>query len=207
MVRGAQRGSTIVEIMIFAGILLGLMVVLTTFLVQGRRYARQTESYGYAQREATKIIRKLSDDLYRATQVHSNQESSRMYFLSSLPDSGGPPVRFDPNTGKTFWNRWVYYSYDTTNRTVVRATIPLDTPTSTLGTIPQPSVAFSDFASAPDLRPIGVGVESLTITSIGSAVYQVEVKTRFTGTSAAAPSNRSFAEVSLAATIRLPNQN
>lgn len=207
MVSNRYRGSTLIEVMIFAAILLGLMVTVTAFLIQGRRYARQTESYGYAQSEATKIIRRLSDDLYRGAQEYSRREPSQMFFLSSLPEPGSPPVEFDPNTGKTLWHRWVYYSYDSSAREVVRATIPLNTPTSSLTQVPAPAVSFSDFAGLPDLRTVGVGVESFVVTSIDVAVYQVEVTTRFSGTTVANRASSSFAEVTLAATIRLPSQS
>lgn len=186
------------------------MTILTTFLIKGKHYSHQTESYSYAQREATKIVRRVSDDLYRATSDHHQIDANGFLFLSSTPDStSDPPIAFDPVTGRTLWKRWIRYSYDPVQRAVYRAMIPLDTPTSDLLVVPEPAVVFADFDAVPpqDIRQMGSGVESIALVPLSPRAFTVVVKTRYNGSSADTEPTGKFAEVSLRATVRVPRQN
>ncbi len=206
MVIRRDRGLTVVEIAVFSSILLGLMVILTTFLVQGKRYAWKTESYGSAQREATKIVRHIANDMYRTTNEYVQLGGDKFLFLSSGPLAGEPPVEFDLVTGETLWKSWVHYSHDHSQKTVVRSSIELDSPTSDLATPPPPEVGLNDFVGLPpeNVRPVGKGVESFLIVPSGTAVYTVTVTTRFNGSSAETDPDGDFTEVTLSSTVRLP---
>jgi hypothetical protein len=199
-------GLSLVEVIVFSAILLGLLTVLSAFLIRGKEYFRQTESYALAQREASKVIRQVTTDLYRATEEHFTLESGQVSFLSSMPDSDEAPVDFDPVSGGTRWQRWVCYQHDSSQEVAFRTTIPLDTPTSDIGALPVPE--FADFLAieAPDRKIIGKGVERLMFSKISDGLYQVKTTTRFNG-DPGGDDNRLSANVSLETEIRIWNTN
>ena len=197
------------EVSVFAVLLLGMLGILTTFLIRGQRFSQQTESYGYAQREATKIIRTLTDDLYRSTHRHIRSASGQIVFLSSRPLEGGTDVaiEFDPGTGQTTWKSWTSYSYDEETRRVLRSRVPLTPATSGLDDPPEPEVAFGDFVSlGTEQKVVGNAVESFRVSREGLEIFTVEVSTRFLGTSKKNATGSRSAEVSLSSTVRLLDQ-
>ena len=163
MVRRPEAGVSLVEVIVFSAILLGLLGIMATFLVQGKRYFRQTESYALAQQEASKVIRITTQDLYRASTDHLTVEPSQFYLLSSIPEPDGAPIEFDPAGGGVLWHRWVGFYHDTEAREIYRATIPLDSPTSDPGTLTGSLPGFPDFKAleAPQSKRIGEGIEAL----------------------------------------------
>lgn len=209
--RRRYTGLTIIEVVIFTTILFGLMSILTLFLIKGRHYARQTESYGFSQREATKIIRKASDDLYQGTSKYFNLGANSFYFLSSRPLNNEAPVEFDLNTGGTLWKSWVCYSYsyDPAEQEVTRSMILLTSPTSNLTSAPLPNVTLANFIAAQpsDRQAVGRGVHSFSILPAGISVYTLSVTTRFNGGSAQTTPDGPYAEVTLSGTVRLPKND
>lgn len=177
---------------------------MATFLVQGKRYFRQTESYALAQQEASKVIRITTQDLYRASTDHLTVEPSQFYLLSSIPEPDGAPIEFDPAGGGVLWHRWVGFYHDTEAREIYRATIPLDSPTSDPGTLTGSLPGFPDFKAleAPQSKRIGEGIEALEFVIIDPGLMQMSVTTRFNRI-ASQTENYLSAGVSLESQIRV----
>lgn len=121
---------TIIEVLIVSTLFLGLLILVTTFMVKGKRMATKTESLASLQREVTALSRSLGRDLARATADRFQWGKQGIIFLSSKSaDSDQPNLEFDTNTGSVKWRQWMAYSLDEKTQTVRRYSQALATPT------------------------------------------------------------------------------
>ncbi len=202
MVARREAGVSLIEVTVFSSILLGLLAIVSTFLVQGKRYFRQTESYALSQREASLLVNGITADLYRATEEHLTLEPAQMFFLSSLTEDDDAPIEFDPVSADTLWQRWVCYQHLPQSEEAVRTTIALQSPTSQISTLPVPE--FADFLEVlpPDRKVVGRGVESLRFIRVTSGLYRIETTTRF-NRKASGAKNDLAAQVKLESQVRI----
>lgn len=168
-----SKGVTVVELAVVMALLGGLMSLVALFMKQGRDYASETEVYSRVQRSATRALRSITDDLYKATESSFNCYGDSAIFLSSRGfDSGEPSIEFHPSTGRVLWRTWVSYYHDATNETVVRADLPLSRPISEPGEVPAPSVGPETFRTQASIRraPVAKNVTALEIVRPGQTV-------------------------------------
>jgi hypothetical protein len=162
-----SRGFTLVEGLIVCTLLLGMMGLVAAFFSRGQRYTVETNSYATVQRDANEILRKVSDDLYRATTNQCRPGPGSIVFLSYGPtDADQPPLELENPGGKILWKKWVGYYLDAPSKTMYRTEVPLDDKTSDLMTAPDPDVDDAYVRSEPGLarRPCGHGVSSFVVT-------------------------------------------
>lgn len=171
----ANKGFTLLEAALVFSLLLVLMALMAAYLIQGKRYALESESYASVQRNNARLLRTVTNDLYRATKnyLHLEPDGQALWFLSSAPnDDSEPYLEFQEQTGKIIWKKWVCYYYDPTTSSIIRAEQPLDTPESELLIPPSPSVDLTFFQTSASVnkQPLSRSVSAFTASSSGQGV-------------------------------------
>jgi hypothetical protein len=130
--RAAIRGVSVVEVLIVAVLFFGLLSLVASFLVKGKRLAVRTESLSSVQQEAVKLTRALAQDLNRGTQIDMRWASGALVFLSSkaVDPTSEPELEFEAGTGRVVWKQWVGYYLDPASMEVRRFTQALASPSS-----------------------------------------------------------------------------
>lgn len=190
-----------------------LMVIMVTtyrFLHAGQRYTRETESYAAAQQQASSVIRALSMELGQSVSRYTKYGPGYVIFLSCRPPEGavGPDFEFDPNSGQLIWKKWVCYYHEAPQETVLRAEIPLDTPTSDLSTEPTP-VSIDPVPFQPTSitkRTVGRGISNFEITGATGRAYEFEVTSVFIAAVAAQSDFYKRVEVTLNSRVTMLNE-
>ncbi|MBM3466208.1 MAG: type II secretion system protein [Armatimonadetes bacterium] len=203
-----RRGFTVLEMIIVAVIVLGLLIIVCTFLQRGSHYTRETEAYAYAQREATSFVRRLSDEMSNSVDKWIEYGPGYVIFLSPLPpDGAGRAVIFDPASGDLTWQKWVCYFQSAADRTIRRAEIRLDAATANLTTEPNPIPTLATFQSLPENRRevAARSVEAFSITGAGLASYGFSVSTRATAAIATATDAQKQVEITLNSQVTVLN--
>jgi hypothetical protein len=168
--RTRSSGFTLVEGLIVCTLLLGMMGLVAAFFDRGQRYTVETNSYATVQRDANEILRKVTHDLYQATSEQSRTGPSSVMFLSYGPTAAGdPPIEMENPSGRILWRKWIAYYLDIPSETLYRTEVPLDAPTSTLMSSPQPDIDNSYIRGEPGLerRPCGQGVSAFVVVHSG----------------------------------------
>lgn len=151
MVRRQQRAFTLLEASLVFCLLLLLMALVTMYFVRGNRYAIETETYATVQRASNQLLRRITNDLYRAAKsyLHIEPDGQAFWFLSSEPVQPEQPfLEFEETGGQIVWKKWVCYYRDPTTDVVSRAEQPLDPATANLLTAPEPAVDLGHFRSS-----------------------------------------------------------
>lgn len=175
-----SRGFTVVEVSIVMTITFMLLTLTTAFLLRGKAYAAETETYASTQRTANTLIRKMSDDIYRTTLDQVQVDNGSVAFLSFGPTSSSePPVTLDPLTGRICWKKWVGFSLNTDDHTIYRGELELaGYSINPQVTPPVPMVDAAGFATDPAVsrQPLPGRVRDFTVAKIDDRI-QLSVTT------------------------------
>lgn len=151
MVVRRRRGFSLLEAAVVLGLVLTLMVLLTMYFVRGNRYAVETETYATVQRASNQLLRRVTNDLYRATKayLHVEPDGRALWFLCFEPaQSDQPFLEFQETDGQIVWKKWVCYYRDPDTNVVTRAEQALDPATANLLVEPLPAVDLDHFQSS-----------------------------------------------------------
>ena len=146
---------------------LTLMTLMTMYLVRGKNFAAETETYASVQRSANQLLRRISNDIYHSSAKNNQITTNTVIFLSFAPtDSSDPELELEADSGLIMWKKWVSYYYEAGQTTLFRAELPLTTPTSDLTTAPGPSMDAVIVRTQPDVvrRPLATNVTDFNIS-------------------------------------------
>lgn len=164
---------TLLEVALVFSLITLLLVLMSMYLVRGQRLVAETDAYASVRTSSNLILRRISDELYRASHRYIHSETDGTIFLSYSPANDSDPfIGFEPLNGKITWRKWVGFFYDTDSHTIFRAEEPLAAPDSELMTKPLPDVDIPFFRSLPANRrqPIGSSVKSFQVSTSGNTV-------------------------------------
>ncbi len=153
-----DRGVTLLEATIVLSLMVALMVLVTMFFVRGQRYTIATETYAAVQRQATQVLGRMTEEMYRGSrrQLVVGTDNKDVGFLSFAPVEGSGPdeplVEFEPNTGRLVWKKWVAFAFDSSRQEVRRVEIPLISEVTELATPANPPGDVALFRSSPESR-------------------------------------------------------
>jgi prepilin-type N-terminal cleavage/methylation domain-containing protein len=201
----ARRGFTIVEVIICSVMMLVLLLGVYAMLTNGTRYARQTEAYAYAQREGVLVARALTNEVSNSVKNSAYTGSGWFEFLSGEPPDGSG-LAFDPISGKIIWRKWVGYYYRASDRTLVRAEIPLTTPTSVAAPLPEPPGSPpTDFINAAIQRVVGHSLDSFTAAVSSQGYWDFTIVTSYQAAVPGSQDQTKTARVTLVSRVHILN--
>lgn len=178
----SRHGLSLLEAVIVFSMMVALMILVTMFFTRGQRYATSTETYASVQRQATVLLGRVTDEMFRGTrqQMLVGADNDEVAFLSFAPNepntADDPAVEFDATTGQLVWKKWVVFNYDLPSKQVRRLETPLATQTSDLSGPVSPEGDFAMFRANSGWRPIGRDVRRFEIhPSVGGVSVSVTV--------------------------------
>lgn len=130
--------------------------LLTMFLTNSRMINAQADLEDNAQVAVVRMSADLADS--KTSTVVIGTAPTGVFFLS--PRDGDDRFQRD-SSGNLYWQRWVCYYLDTTNKHLVRATIPLGAPTVTP---PTSTFTTASFQSQGTRRVVARNITGLTVT-------------------------------------------
>lgn len=177
-----DRGVTLLEAVIVFSLMAGLMTLVTMFFVRGQRYTIATETYATVQRQATAVLGRITDEMYKGArrQMVVGTDNRDVVFLSFSPvDPAGPEepaVQFESTTGRLVWKKWVAFTYDESSKEVRRVEVPLASPVTDLAVPVVPEPDLPALRTSSTARPIGRDVSRFEVyPSAGGVSVSVTV--------------------------------
>ena len=135
MIRRSKTGFTILELLVYATILLLLVGSITLAVQGGLKYMRQGSEYQEAQRQTLIGLKAITSDLTRSTTAWREPDggtaamvdADHMIFLSPIPDP--PATDWTYDIDRLEYHAWIcYYVTATPIGDLVRVRRPLSSP-------------------------------------------------------------------------------
>lgn len=205
-------GFTLVETSIVLSLLMVLMTLLAVYLARGRRISAETETYASVHDQASVLLRRISDELFRASHHYFDPtDGSGVTMLSYGPvsrpaDPDEPFIEFEPINGKILWKKWVCFFLDGEG-TIMRVEEKLASPDSELLVKPLPDVDTSYFRSLPmsSLQPISRKVKSFQVSLSSERTVTISVTTLAKTPVATAQESDKEVEIQVSTEVNLLN--
>lgn len=159
---GLNKGFTLVELLVAAGIMAIVALIGFEILVRGAQYLRLNQQALDAQRSGLALVSQLHGGLQTASQALILATPEGVVFPSPYTDDGN--TEFDGATNKLLWQKWVCYYYDGGARTVTRRELPVTPANANPGTPP----AAATFASRPVLNLVATQISVFSVTQVSS---------------------------------------
>lgn len=175
------RGFSLLELAVYAGILMLLMGGVTIVLIAGSRYMHTGVAYQRAHSEALVGMQKLIGELGASTSMGRAPASpmvdgTHIIFLSAAPPA--PATAWTYNGTNLEYHFWICYYWDAPAEELVRARLPVAGGPVTRITAPTPTAPLlSDFQPPAnnDLRVVARDITDLKIND-GDTTKQVRVE-------------------------------
>lgn len=180
--RKRVAGITLIEVSIVLSLTLILMTILGTYLTKGQRFSLETDSYATVHNQASVVLRRVSDELFRSSHRYLHTDGSGVTMLSYGQVSGSDPdepfIEFEPINGKILWKKWVGFFLDESGR-IVRGQERLVSPDSELLVKPLPNVDTAYFRSLPAdrLQPISRQVKKFEVINSSERTMTISLTT------------------------------
>ncbi|MGE0494785.1 MAG: hypothetical protein AB7S38_36580 [Vulcanimicrobiota bacterium] len=201
-----RRAFSLLELVVYASLLLLLLGGVTMVVVGGVRYLQTGSAYQTAQNESLIAMRKLVEDLGRSTAQFRRpasplSDSDHIIFLSPEPPAGGSDWTY--NNDELQYHFWICYYWDMGQRELVRARLPVGGTPITRSTIPVPTAPpLANFRPPAnnDVRVIARGITDFAIND-GATAQQLAVRL----SSSVATASDKQTTVTTRSLIRMPN--
>lgn len=180
--RKRAAGITLIEVSIVLSLTLILMTILGVYLTKGQRFSLETDSYATAHNHASVVLRRVSDELFRASHRYLHTDGSGVTMLSYGQVSSGDPdepfIEFEPINGKILWKKWVGFFLDASGK-IMRAQERLMSPDSELLVKPLPDIDTAYFRSLPvaSLQPISRQVKKFEVAPSSERTVTITITT------------------------------
>jgi len=177
-----RRGFSLLEVVVSAAVLLGMLGVLYLLLVAGMRLFQQSRAYQGVQQEVLKAFARLNRDLNNSCREHltfNGGSDPVLRFLSPerpAPQSG---YEYALDSARLRWWKWLSYSLDP-GGLLVRAEVPLASgPIIELLPGPGPAPALSIFRAqvAPARSVVARQIEqwSVVVPAATTGTYRLRL--------------------------------
>lgn len=202
----SRRGFSLIELAVYASLLLVLLGGVSMVVVGGTRYLQTGTAYQTAQNESLVAMRKVMEDLGRSTAQFRRPaspltDSDHIIFLS--PDPPGGSTTWTYNNDELQYHFWICYYWDVGRQELVKARLPVGGTPITRSTIPVPTAPPLANFKPPgnnDVRVVARGVTDFAVND-GATAQQLSVRI---STSVATASDKQTT-VTTRSLVRMPN--
>ncbi len=169
-----RRGFTVVETLVFSGMLLLLLASIVMVMQAGMRYQRLGAAYQEAQSQSMVGLKKMVEELSQSTPIKrlpASPFSDAKHVIALSPQPPPPAESWSYQGGSLQYHQWMAFYHDGTAHTLVRATLPVNGGpcTSTLAPDAPPLGDFQTASRDLQLRPLAHGVKAFSIGENGNA--------------------------------------
>jgi len=181
-----NRALALLEVMIYASLLLFVLGVVYSSLVMGVRAYRRTENLADLQQKALVAVRTIVEESASSPAAAVRVEPAAFVCLSARDPSGR--IQYAPD-GRAVWRKWVLYYRDPGTGNVLRKELPITPTADPPGTVPTVAALRDNPALSPlriasrisDLRfTPGSGVKvDATASDAGDASVQLTGRVTF----------------------------
>lgn len=160
-----RRGLTLLEMLIYASLLLFILAMVYSSLVMGVRAYRSTENLADVQQKALTAMRTIVEEAASSPATSLRVEAAAFLFLSARDAAGRIHYAAD---GRALWQKWVLFYFDPTTSTVYRKELALVPSANPPGVVPSVATLRDNPALAP-LR-VATRISDLHFTPPGAGV-------------------------------------